>query len=423
MIHSLLADTAQQPLRLMAVVELGSHWGHLLRLLPLVRALRRRGHKVTLVAPDAPAAQALYRDEGIDIAACPASAARLAPGSRTPPRGYADLLERHAFSHDTLDAALRQWQALLQRYRPHALLTDFAPRALLAAHLHRLPAVQVAIGWEAPPSGMALPCISPWQPADPTAMHAIEARLLDRINRRCVACSVQPFEWVSDLYATGTQFLATWPEADHFGPRTGARYIGPVYSTDHGRAVGWPAPTPASSGPGRARRVLVYLSPSARNMRVLDALRRLSAQVIAVLPGAGTNPAEPIAASGWTVTNDPVQLGSLLESADLVISNAGHGLTLAGLQAGVPSLVLPRTAEHALATMRLAPTGAVRSLVEAVDAGRHAALIEEVLEGAGARAAARALAARYAGATQFRTALGVVHAAERAGTSHAPAHA
>jgi UDP:flavonoid glycosyltransferase YjiC (YdhE family) len=423
MIHPLLADTAQQPLRLLAVVELGSHWGHLLRLLPLVRALRRRGHKVTLIAPNAAAAQALYRDEGIGIAACPAIATRPEPGARTPPRSYADLLERHAFGHDTLDAALRQWGSLLQRWQPHAMLTDFAPRALLAAHLHRLPVVQVAIGWEAPPSGAALPGIHPWQPADPPAMQASEARLLDRINRRCVTCRVLPFERVSDLYATGTQFLATWPEADHFGPRDGARYIVPVYATDHGRAVGWPAPTVAPSGPGRTRRVLVYLSPDARNTRVLDALRRLSAQVIAVLPGAGTSPTKPIVTSSWTVSNDPVQLGGLLESADLVISNAGHGLTLAGLQAGVPSLVLPRTAEHGLATMRLASTGAVRSLTEAVDAGRHAELIEEVLEGTSVRTAACALAGKYAGATQFRTVLGVVHAMERAGTSYAPAGA
>ena len=417
-IPSLLANTAQRPRRLLAVVELGSNWGHLLRLLPVVRALRRRGHQVLLAAPDVAAARTLYRDEGIEIAARPATPrAKPVVGPRNPTQNYAELLERHAFGDGALAATLPQWKKLLETWRPDALLTDFAPRALLVARLHRLPLVQMAIGWEAPPAGVALPGIRPGQPADPATAQLVEARLLDRINRCCVAHGVPSLSKVSDLYATGTQFLATWPEADHFGPRESGCYIGPIYSVDHGREVQW-APPPSQ---GRVRRILVYLSPDPRNRRIIEALRRLSVQVVAVLPGANKNWTARMALPGWSIWDQPLQLGPLLGSADLVISNASHGLTLAGLQAGVPSLVLPRTAEHAMTAARLVSTSAVRSLINAGAVGGHAALVEQMLEGTTARAAAKALAGKYAGATPFRTVLGVVNGLERAADSHARA--
>ena len=418
MIPSLLADTAQRPLRLLAVVELGSNWGHLLRLLPVVRVLRRRGHQVRLVVPDVVAAKTLYGDEDIDIVACPAAPRAKPPaGPRKPMQDYAELLERHAFSDEALIATLPQWEHLLKTWRPDALLTDFAPRALLVARLHRLPLVQMAIGWEAPPAGAALPGIRPGKPVDPAAVQAVEAKLLERLNRRCMAHGAPPLSKVSDLYATGTQLLATWPEADHFGPREVGNYIGPVYSADHGQAVQW-APSPSHR---RVRRVLVYLSPDPRNLRIIQALRHLSVQVIAVLPSANKSWAARMALSGWSIGDQPLQLGPLLRSADLVISNASHGLTLASLQMGVPLLVLPRTGEHAMATARLVSTGAVRSLIDAGDVRGHAALIEQMLEGTTACAAAQALASKYAGSTPFRTVLGVVSSLERAAVSRAHA--
>jgi len=419
MSQSLMAGTAARPLRVLAVAELGSNWGHLLRLLPLVRALRARGHQVVLAVPDIEQARKLFLDDAIDIVHSPGASFKGPLGPLAHISHYAQLLDRCVFKDDaTLDATLGQWADLLATWHPDVALTDFAPGALFAAHLHRLPLVQVAIGWEAPPAGMPLPTVRPWEPVDLADMHRLETHLLERLNRRCQASGVLPLGHLSDLYAVGTQLLATWPEADHFAPRpTTAHYIGPIYSADHGRPVAWPE-TP---GPGRLSRVLMYLSPDPRNGQVIDALRRAPLQVIAVLPGIGKPAVSRWTTARFQIWDEPLQLQPLVEAADLVISNAGHGLIAASLLAGVPMLVLPRTAEQALITRRLGATGAVHSMWEGGGPHRCAHLVQTLLGDGRARAAAQALSRKYAGSTQHRTVLSVVGSIENAATQVANA--
>lgn len=409
---SLAMGMATRPLRVLAVVELGSNWGHLLRLLPLVRALRARGHEVVLVAPEVEQARKLFLGEAIDIVPSPGASFKAPLGPLAHINHYVQLLDRCVFRDDTtLEVTLRQWTDLLAAWQPDVALTDFAPGALFAAHLHRLPLVQVAIGWEAPPAGLPLPTVRPWEPLDLAAMQRLEAHLLERLNRRCHAFGVPPLSHLSNLYAVGTQLLATWPEADHFAPRAPtARYIGPIYSADHGRPAAWPE----TRGPGQVPRVLVYLSPDPRNSQVIEALRRAPVQVIAVLPGIGKPAMSRWATARFQIWDEPLQLQPLVETAHLVISNAGHGLVAASLLAGVPMLVLPRTAEQALITRRLTATGAVHSMWEGGGPHRCAQLVQAMLGDNRARLAAQAVAGKYAGSTQLRTVLSVVAAVERA---------
>lgn len=58
-------------MRILAVAELGANWGHLLRLLPVIRALRARGHVVRLAAANVAAARGLLSDEPVEIVQCP----------------------------------------------------------------------------------------------------------------------------------------------------------------------------------------------------------------------------------------------------------------------------------------------------------------------------------------------------------------
>lgn len=406
--HSIIDAKPGRRLRVLAVVELGSNWGHLLRLLPVVQALRSRGHEVLLAVPDVERARQAFLGADVDIVACP-SARR--PGRHAPVSHYAELLDQCVFGDGpTLERALAHWAELLAQRLPDVILTDFAPTALFVAHLHRLPLVQMAIGWEAPPADRPLPIVSPWKPVDLHGMQALEAAMLARLNGICARRVAPPLASMSALYSTGVQLLATWPETDHFGPRTGATYIGPIYSADHGSPISWPD----GAVDPKVKRVLIYLSPDPRNMMIVDSMRRSPVHAIAILPKIGKAAIARLASPRFQIRDQPVQLEPILQDTDLVICNGGHGLTAASLLAGVPLLTLPRNVEQALAIRRLTEAGAMRSMMDSGGPRRCGQLAHEMLFDSSARRAAQAIARKYAGSTQHRTILSVVEGVERA---------
>lgn len=395
-------------LRVLAAIELGGNWGHLLRVKPLLETLRGRGHPCALATPEPAAAARMFAGAPVEIFACPSL-------NRTHPvpaglhfKHYVQILEHCAFGADgVLDSNLRQWVALTRRVRPDVILAEFSPMALLVAHLCRIPVVQVPTGWEAPPAGEVLPLIPPWQGEDAAPYADQEARLLARLNRQCVAHRVPPFNRVSDLYAIASQMLCTWPETDHFAPRRHARYIGPIFSADRGHDVGWAA-TPATR-----TRVFIYLVADWRNDALLEALCRADVDAVAVLPGISADAAQRLRASGVRVFDGAVRIDSAVRHARLVISNGGHGLIGASLGAGVPLLMLPRTAEQAMLVDRLVGFGLAHKFgaPDQFGADLHRALAD-----GNCQAAARAMADRYAGSTVDSALIAVADEVERTAT-------
>lgn len=403
------ASRGEPSLRVLAAIELGGHWGHLLRIKPVLDALRERGHAGALATSDAASAGRLLAGEPVDIHACPSL--RL---THPPPRGaryrhYAQILDLCAFGDDAVLASnVRQWIALIGRARPDVLLTDFSPLALFVAHLARLPAVQIPIGWEAPRHGEPLPMLPPAQDEDRAPYDALEATMLARLNRQCAAYRAPPLRRLSDIYAIGTQLLACWPQTDHFAPRAGARYVGPIYSDGHGAPVRWPAAN-------RHRpRVFVYLAPGSREVAVLRALRNAEADVIAVMPGLTPHVAESLRTPRLQVVEGPVRIGDALPQARLVISNGGHGLIGASLRSGVPMLIVPRTAEQFMLARHLAGSGVAHVLAGA-SPDDLPALIMRMLRDEDSLGAAKALAAAHADRSLAQTLRDVVEAVERAG--------
>lgn len=406
-----VADAPVEPrprgrgLRVLAAIDLGGNWGHLLRMRPLLDAMLVRGHACALATPEPAAAARMFDGKAVDIVACPSL-------NRTHPvpkglrfQSYVQILEHCAFGADgVLESSLRQWAALLRRVRPDVMLTDFSPMALLMAHLCGIPVVQVPIGWEAPPAGERLPMIPPWQGEDPAPFVETEMRLLARLNRQCAVHRAAPFERVSDLYAVGAQLLCTWAETDHFAQRPCARYIGPIFTSDLGEDVGW-----AAVPPSRAR-VFAYLAPDWRNLAILEALCRLDVDVVAVLPGVSADASAQLRASGARIFDSAVRIDRAVRHARLVISNGGHGLIGASLGAGVPMLMLPRSAEQAMIVDQLVAQGLARKFGPP---DRFGADIDRALSDAEGLAAARAFAERHAGTPLDAALIAVVDEVER----------
>ena len=396
-------------LRVLAVIELGGQWGHLLRIKPVLEALRERGHAGMLATTDVASARRIYAGEPIELFACPSL--RL---THPPPRGiryrhYAQILELCAFGDDAVLASnVRHWMALVARIRPDVMLTDFSPLALFVAHLMRLPLVQIPTGWEAPPHGGPLPMISESPDETAAPWDQLEARMLGRLNRQCVAYGAAPLRRLSDLYAVGAQLLACWPQTDHFAPRAAARYIGPIYSDRHGAPVAWP-----EAQPDRPR-VFAYLVPGPHNLAVLETLRDARADVIAVLPGLPAPAAAGLRGPWIQILDSPARIGEALAGVRLTVSNGGHGLIGASLRRGVPMLIVPGTAEQFILARRLAEQG-VAQVLGAVEAAEVPAIVLHALRDEDSQATARVLAAEHSTRSLGQTLRDVVEAVERAG--------
>ena len=396
----------------LVVLELGANLGHVLRLWPLAQSLMTMDWQVSFAVPDVAHARRFICDTKVAIVETVKTARPPASNDQNiVPESYAQILQNHGFADkDQLESNVASWQNILQTIQPDVLLIEFCPVALLAAHCLRKPAVHLAIGWEAPiAQSFEGVRILPLMGA-PTSHKIADAKVLQQallahINACCTAHAVPQLADLAALYTLHPLLLATWPEADHFGPRQSGRYIGPLYAKHHGQRAQWPA----QAGTGKPR-VFIYLQRHACNVHILKALNRIGALVIAVLPDATITNTQELADNGVQIYTDAVQLEPLLKMADLVINNASHGLTLACLAVGCPVLGLPLTFEHQLSGVRLAKTGAVQLLLPKDIEIDARAQLRSVLENSAMKFAALGFSAKYS-AAQFQQGVSMVHQA------------
>ena len=410
--------------RVLIVWELGAHLGHVLRILGVARELRARGVELLIAVRDLRASAATLGREGFACVQAPMVPA-LPSGTSAPPEpaGYAGILAGCGFGDNAMLRAMVQgWDGLLDVYRPHALLADHAPTALLAARLRKLPAAQIALGFELPPTTRPLPVLRPWISHDAGELLALEDSLLATINTLCDERGGTRLDHLAQLYASAAPMLATLPELDHFAGREGGDYVGPLYSLDEGEAAEWPA----ADAPGP--KAFVYLRPGPSARHVLEALsRRAAGQTIAAIPGLDDATAVQFRSTRMAVHRHAVRTRIAL-SADLLVSNGGHGLTAAALLAGVPLLALPGNVEQWMLAQRVVQLGAGISLNPDQVAQRAATVIDTLLTGGAERTAAQTFAARHADVDQAGTTRRIVDAVEQLCTakdeqSHQPAHA
>jgi hypothetical protein len=221
----------------------------------------------------------------------------------------------------------------------------------------------------------------------PAACREAESRLVARVNSALAAFDASPIESLVDIYGRDAQVLTTFEELDPFGPRAGARYVGPMFSLGQQAQVDW-----ASTG---KRRIFAYLRPEVPGCEaLLDALQAGDAEVVCAMPGLP--PAWPARFDRLRFHPGAVDMDRLLPSADLAITN-GSGTIPTCLLAGVPVLVLPHVVEQYLAGMRLQALGAGLVVQGPQSMMGFAAMLGQLLSRPGFRAAAQAFAQRNAG--------------------------
>ncbi|WP_309294310.1 nucleotide disphospho-sugar-binding domain-containing protein [Azonexus sp.] len=366
--------------------ELGGAFGHLARCLRLAEGLRQRGHAVTLALKDVrlPAGQCI--GQGFTVLPAPMTPQGVA--GHGSPANYADVLLGSGFAdaHDVA-ARLNAWRGMLSLAQPDVLVADYAPTAMLAAHLAGIPHLAIGNGFAIPPAVSPWPSIRPWEEIPEETLREAEARLNRVTDAAQIAQGHAATVRMRELFGAD-DILDTVAELDHYGERRAGRYVGPIVSLPQALRVDWQR--------REVPKVLAYLRPAVPGFAaILQALARLDADVLCVAPGMNPEAAKRVATRHLRMALTPVDLAPLLEVADLAVGYGNGGFSTQALLAGVPLAMRPCNVEQMLLARRIELLGAGKLLEGRLDADKATASMQELLVKPCYRQAANAFRDRH----------------------------
>lgn len=374
--------------RILIAWEMGEAFGHLARCMQLALGLHARGNDVSLVLKDVrlPTTQGLVH--GITV--LPAPLTPSAGVKRSQPINYADVLRMSGFMEaQDIHARLKAWQGILALTQPDALVADYAPTALLAAHIAGIPHLAIGNGFTIPPDVSPWPSIRPWEDIAGEELIRAETQL-DYANAQAQKMlGYSKAVRMRDLFGT-QDILDTFAELDHYGARAEGTYIGGMGNVPQAMRVDWQSQS--------SRKVLAYLRPSVPGfMTMMQALSRLDAEVLCIAPGVQPELAKRLATRRLRIALAAIDLPHLLEQADLAVGYGNSGFTTQALLAGIPLLMRPKHVEQALFAGRVEALEAGKLLSGKLDASQAFSALQTLLEEPSYRQAAQTFKSRYQG--------------------------
>ena len=300
---------------------------------------------------------------------------------------FAGFLQRHGWAQkEQLSALVEGWRSLIDLVRPDAMVYDHAPAALLAAHIVGVPVMLLGNGFEIPPTQSPLPAFRPWEMASAQQLIDAEKLVVQVVNEILAKGHIAPINKLHDLYKNHPTVMPTFPELDHFEPRTDAQYCGPIATA--------PMRTSQVSWKSTRKKVLVYVRANLPHVQnLLLALREVDAENLCVMPDL---PASWVEQFPWIrFYSSFIELDSLLASTDVVITS-GSGTIVNALQHGIPVVVMPHVIEQYLAGAALERMGAGKVLRGRETAASCLQPVHDVLQQPRFNQAAQAFAQKYA---------------------------
>ena len=369
--------------------ELGAALGHAGRLKALAQPLRARGHAVSFVLRDLVHTRRLLADVDIPVYQAPVWLHRvegLPPGEAS----LADILLACGWlDAEAMSGLVDGWRHLLRALHADVVVGDYAPAALLAARSLGIAGSAVGAGFQIPPAA-PLPPLRDWDAIPRARMAATEARVLATANAVLARHGAGPYARAADLLRGDLPLLCTWPELDPWGrAETDERWLGPTIAGPAAGVPAWPA--------GDGARVFAYLRGlHPEHGAMLAALTRAGCRTLCYLPEVAAGAAPPYAHPLIAWAAGPVALPDALQGSAFAICHAGESTVSQALLAGVPLLMLPRTAEAFLTARRVRRLGAGINVNEMALPLDWDAVVGRMLEGSDVRAAAQAFARRHA---------------------------
>lgn len=334
----------------LAVWELGGGLGHLYPLKLVASELCRAGHRVILVLRETAQAPSLLCDLPVQYFQAPAKH-RVTSTRIDPPTTYAHLLHNIGWGEaEELAGLYHSWQTILDLVKPDVVVADHSPTPLLALRGRGIPVVTIGTGFCSPPASSPLPKVRPWVKGDDASWLEHEQRLCEQVNQLLERNHQPVLGMLSDLFTeVTTEILTTFPELDHFGPRTSGNFWG-CYPSGAATVAHWPR----AAGP----KVYAYLTAIPDRESYLKTLAQLGFPTIAVAGPVSSTLQQQLRGSSIHLATSPINVEQVASESDLVVNYAGHGVSALALLAGKPLLQIPISVEQFLLASRVAKLGA-----------------------------------------------------------------
>lgn len=334
--------------RIVYAWELGGGFGHLDRIFALGSQLAPQDIEIIYSLRDLPRAELRASAGQKRFIQSPMHTHR--GGELAAASNYADILLRCGYEDPVeLTGLLRGWINLYELTKPDLILTDHAPTAALAARHLKIPACSICTGFEVPPVHSKItPSIQPWNTKlTRQQLRQKDQQALSNINQALAACSAAPINKVMDIYDIKQNYLCTFPELDHFEDRQNATYAGPMFRSHGNTFEAWEK----SSLP----RLFIYVSAAHPQFQsLINSLRTLPYASLVYTRDLKMKNRQPTIDGNLFISPQPLALDSVLQHADLIISNGGSFVTAATLLRGTRLLILPQHMEQALLGYKLA---------------------------------------------------------------------
>jgi UDP-N-acetylglucosamine:LPS N-acetylglucosamine transferase len=374
--------------------ELGGGHGHVHRLMPLVRALEARGHRVTFFLRNIRENAGLLARERRAVLPVPDLVARI-PGAPVPAplATYLDIMCTSGFfRRQTLHAGMMAWNTLLAQARPDLVVADHSPILLLAC-FRRYPVVQVADGFTMPPAeAEQFPLFRKGRKPVVDPAHVL--KIMQDVQKH--HGQPQP-ETVTEPFRTAGRLVCTLPELDPYAPLRKDLVVGPV--------EGLKQPLPSHEG---APHFFAYVSLEHKKTRpFLQGLFASSLSGELFARGMTDEVAKSLQRPGLTVHREPQPMDQVLARASVILHHGGNGTCCAALSAGRPQILLPTHMEARLSADAVVARGCGRLLTTAETTAEG---LPPVLE---AVAADSAMAGRAIALAQAIAARGPQHTVDR----------
>lgn len=373
--------------------EIGEGSGHVVPYLSLIGALRDRGWEVAVVARNTAEVGARVQACGATLFQAPVCLS-IFPEMDANSFNSTELLLQHGYGYEPmLDGIFSSWLALMRSWQPDLVLGSNAPTAHLAAQCLAIPDVVIGTGQTCPIATSPAPLTRPWQPGIEQRIAANEDRVRQTINAVMLKHGFARRQFPMDMYSAGPTLLCSLPELDHFGAHRGteAVYLGRLPSAASASNAVWAAPTDSPD-------IFVYVHYTKPIEALLAVLAKRASRSLIYMPNL--TPRERVALEArygpaLLFAAHAVDLNKILPSTKLVISNAGHGLTLQSLLAGKPLLLLPTHWEQSVVAEHVTKIGAgiMASLMEQHPKFHRG--IDALLRNPACREAAERFAKRY----------------------------
>lgn len=334
--------------------ELGGGHGHVHRLMPLVRALEQRGHRVTFFLRNIFENANLLARERRAVLPVPDLVARI-PGAPVPAplASYLDIMCTAGFyRRQVLHAGMMTWNTLLAQAKPDLVVADHSPVLLLAC-FGRIPVVQVADGFTMPPAEDDLfPLFRKGRKPLVDPAHVL--RVMQDVQKH----HRQPLpQTVTEPFRTAGRLVCTLPELDPYAPLRRDPVIGPV------EGLKPPLPAHAETSKGGKPHFFAYVSLEHKRTRpFLQGLKAstMSGEVFA--RGMTDDVAKALQRPGLTVHRDPQPMDAVLARSSVILHHGGNGTCCAALSAGRPQILLPTHMEARLSADAVVARGCGRLL-------------------------------------------------------------